>query len=125
MLVFELAGERKIFIDNQKIFVEIECKVVQSSKADTKYDDGAGADVTNTDASYFFNNVFHFFFSDDRVSANWLKISIANRNYYQKSFVENVFSLSKDAKATCLATGLHSWKPALHKQYWISECCWR
>ena len=75
MLEFEVAGDRNNFIDLQKIFLEINCKIVQASEADLKYDARAAADVTKTDAPYFCNNVLHSLFSDCTVSANGLKIS--------------------------------------------------
>ena len=70
MLEFEVAGDRNIFIDLQKIFLEINCKIVQASEADLKYDAGAAADVTITYASYFSNNFLNSLFSDCTVSAN-------------------------------------------------------
>ena len=53
MLEFEVAGDRNNFIDLQKIFLEIKCKIVQASEADLRYDAGAAADATKTDAPYF------------------------------------------------------------------------
>ena len=53
MLEFEVAGDRNNFIDLQTIFLEIKCKIVQASEADLKYDAGAAADVTKTDALTF------------------------------------------------------------------------
>ena len=103
MLEFEVAGDRNNFFKLQKIFLEIKCKIVQASEADLKYDAGAAADVTKTDAPYFFNNVLHSLFSDCTVSANGPKISNANGNYAHKSFIETEFSHNKDAKATWLA----------------------
>ena len=46
MLEFEAAGDRNNFIDLQKIFLEVKCKIVQSSKADLRYNAGAATDVT-------------------------------------------------------------------------------
>ena len=110
MLEFEVAGDRNNFIDLQKIFLEIKCKIVQASEADLKYDAGAAADVTKTDAPYFCNNVLHSLFSDSTVSANGLKISNANGNYAQKSFIETDFCHNKDAKATWLACQGYSYE---------------
>ena len=73
MLEFELSGDRNNFIDLQKIFLEIKCKIVQSSGADLKYDAGAATDKAKTDAPYFCNNVLHSLFSDCTVSANGQK----------------------------------------------------
>ena len=103
MLEFEVSGDRKNFIDLQKIFLEIKCKIVQSSGADLKYDAGAPTDKAKTEAPYFCNNVLHSLFSDCTVSANGLKISNANGNYAHKSFIETEYSHNKDAKDTWLA----------------------
>ena len=62
MLEFEVAGDRNNFIDLQKIFLEIKCKIVQSCDADLTYDNAAAADVTKTDAPYFATmSYIHFF----------------------------------------------------------------
>ena len=103
MLEFEVSGDRNNFIDLQKIFPEIKCKIVQSSGADLKHDAGAPTDKAKTDAPYFRNNVLHSLFSDCTVSANGLKISNANGNYAHKSFIKTGFSHNKDAKNTWLA----------------------
>ena len=50
MLKFEVAGDRNNFIDLQKIFLEVKCKIVQSSEADLRYDAGAAKDVTKPDS---------------------------------------------------------------------------
>ena len=113
MLEFEVAGDRNNFIDHQKIFLEIKCKIVQSSDADLKYDNTAAADLTKTDAPYFCNNVLHSLFSDCTVSANGLKISSANGNYAHKSFIETEFSHNKDAKSTWLACQGYSYEANL------------
>ena len=110
MLEFEVAGDRNNFIDLQKIFLEVKCKIVQSSEANLKYDGTAAADVTKTDAPYFCNNVLHSLFSDCTVSANGLKISNANGNYAHKSFIETEFSHNKDAKNTWLACQGYSYE---------------
>ena len=98
MLEFEVAGDRNNFIDLQKIFLEVKCKIVQSSEANLKYDGTAAADVTKTDAPYFCNNVLHSLFSDCTVSANGLKISNANGNYAHKSFLRLSFHTTKTQK---------------------------
>ena len=98
MMEFEVAGDRINFIDLQKTFLEVKCKIVQSSEANLKYDRTAAADAIKTDAPYFCNNVLHSLFSDCTVSANGLKISNANRNYAHKSFIETEFSHNRDAK---------------------------
>ena len=110
MREFEVAGDRNNIIDQQKIFLEIKCKLVQGSEASLKYDDGAAAEVTKTDAPYFCNNVLHSLFFGCTVSANGLKISNANGNYAHKSFIETEFSHDKDAKATWLACQGYSYE---------------
>ena len=98
MLEFEVAGDRSNFIDLQKIFLEIKCKIVQASEADLKYDAGAATDVTKTEALCFCNNVLHSLFSDCTVSANGLNTSDAYGNYARKTFIETKLSHNKDAK---------------------------
>ena len=110
MLEFEVAGDRNNFIDLQKIFPEVKCKIVQSSEADLKYDATAVADITKTDSPYFCNNLLHSLFSDCTVSANGLKISNSNGNYALKSFIETEFSHNKDAKNTWLACQGYSYE---------------
>ena len=110
MLEYEVAGDRNNFFDLQKIFLEIKCKIVQASEADLRYDAGAAADVTITDAPYCSNNVLHSLFSDCTVSANGLTIANAIGNYAHKSFIETEFSHNKDAKATWLACQGYSYE---------------
>ena len=75
MLEFEVAGDRNNFIDLQKIFLEVKCKIGQLFEANLKYDGTAAADATKTNAPYFCNNVLHSLFSDCTVSVNGLEIS--------------------------------------------------
>ena len=98
MLEFEVTGDRNNFIDLQKIYLEIKYKIAQGSVADLKYDAGAAADVTKTDAPYFCNNVLHSLFSDCTVSAKGLKISNANGNYAQKISLKLNFLITKMLK---------------------------
>ena len=73
MLEFEVSCDRNNFIDLQKVFLEIKCKIVQSSGADLQHNAGDPTDKAKTDAPYFCNNVLHSLFSDCTVSANGLK----------------------------------------------------
>ena len=98
MLEFEVAGDRNNFIDLQKIFLEVKCKIVQSSEANLKYDGTAAADVTKTDAPYFCNNVLHSLFSDCTVSANGLTISNANGIMLTKVLLRLSFHTTKTQK---------------------------
>ena len=110
ILEFEVAGDRNNFFDLQKIFLEVNCKIVQSSETDLKYDAAASADITKTDSPYFCNDVLHSLFSDWRVSANRQKNSNANGNYAHKSFNETDFSHKKVAKNTWLACQIYSYE---------------
>ena len=103
MLEFEVAGDRNNFTDLQKIFLEVKCKIVQSSEVDLKHDATAAADITKTDSPYFCNNVLHSLFSDCTVSSNGQKISNANGKYAHKCFIETEFSHNKDSKNAWLA----------------------
>ena len=69
MLEFEVAEDRKIFIDIQKLFVEIKCHIVQACEYNLKCGAGAAADVTKPDAPYFCNKVLHSLFSDCTASS--------------------------------------------------------
>ena len=93
MLEFEETGHRNNFIDLQKFFLEIKCKIVQSSGSDLKYDGAANADTAKTDAPYFCNNVFH-----------------SDGIYAHKTFKETEFSHNKDAKNTWLACQGYSYE---------------
>ena len=95
MREFEVAGDGNNFIDLQKIFLEIKCKIVQASEADLRYDAGAAADVTKTDAPYSCNNILPSLFSDCTVSANRLNISNANGNYAHKVLLKLNFLTTK------------------------------
>ena len=114
MLELEIYGDRNNFIDLQKIFLEIKCKIVQSSGGGLKHDAGAPTEKAKTDALYFCNNVLHSLFSDCTVFANGLKISNANGNYAHKSFIETELSHNKDPKNTWLGCQGYSFeeKPA-------------
>ena len=81
MLEFEVTGDRNNFIDLQKIFLEIKCKIIQSTGAPLEYDGTSAAtkaDITKTNSPYLANNTLHSLFSDCTISANGLKISNAN-----------------------------------------------
>ena len=96
-LPIDVTGDRNKFIDLEKIFLEIECKIVQSSEGDLRCYAGAVTDVTLTSAP-FLQYCVYLLFSDCTVSANGLKTSNANGNYAQKSFFLTEFSHNKDAK---------------------------
>ena len=98
-LEFEIIGDRNNFIDLQKIYLEIKCKIVQANGNDLRYHATEAAD---TDNASFANNALHSLFTDCTVSANGIKISSANGLYAHKSFIETEFSHGKDAKDTWL-----------------------
>ena len=61
MLEFEITGDRNNFVDLQKIYLEIRCKVTQSSGADLRYDN---TDPTVSDSPFLVNNSLYSLFSD-------------------------------------------------------------
>ena len=114
MLEFEVTGDRNNFIDLQKIFLEIKCKVVQSDGSQLEYDgtnDASIADTSKTNSPYLANNALHSLFSDCTVSANGLKISNANGHYAHKTFIETEFSHNLDAKKTWLVCQGYQYEP--------------
>ena len=98
-LEFEVVGDRNNFLDLQKIFLEIKCKIKQSDGNDLRYD---ATDATQTDTPIFVNNTLHSLFSECTVTANGIKISNANGVYAHKAFIETEYSNGKEAKETWL-----------------------
>ena len=98
-LEFEVVGDRNSFIDLQKIYLEIKCRILQTDGMDLRYTTG---DANASDLPYFANNILHSLFADCTVSANGIKISTANGHYAHKSFIETEFSHGTDAKKTWL-----------------------
>ena len=87
---FEVVGDRNNFIDLQKIYLEIKCRVLQTVGTDWRYTHG---DAYASDHPYFANNILHWLLADCTVSANGIKISTTNGHE---------FSHGKDAKKTWL-----------------------
>ena len=79
--------------------MEIRYEVTQSNGADLRYDN---TDPTASDSQFLVNNSLYSLFSDCTLSANGLKISKANSNFAQKSFIGTEFSNSKGAKDSWL-----------------------
>ena len=98
-LEFEVVGDRNNFIDLQKIFLEVKCRVIQSNNEILRHVEDNAA---NSDAPFFVNNILHSLFSECTVSLNGIKIANSNGNYAHKSFLETEFSHGKDAKDTWL-----------------------
>ena len=99
MLEFEITGDRKNFVDLQKIYLEIRCKVTPSNGADLRYDN---TDPTGSGSPFLVNNSLYSLFFDCILSANGLKVSNANSNFAHKSFIGTDFSNSKAAKDSWL-----------------------
>ena len=99
LLEFEVVGDRNNFIDLQKIYLEIKCRIQNVDGTDLRYD---AVDPANTDAAFFVINVLNSLFADCTVSANGIKNSSANGHYAQKGFIETEFSHGTDAKKTWL-----------------------
>ena len=74
-LEFEVVGDRNNFLDLQKVFLEIKCKIKQSDRIDLRCD---ATDATQTDTPIFANNTLHSLFSECTVTSNGVKISNAN-----------------------------------------------
>ena len=99
MLEFEITSDRSNFVDLQKLYLEIRCKVTESNGADLQYDN---TDPTVSDSTFLVNNSLYSLFSDCTLSANGLKYSNANSNFAHKSFIGTEFSNSKGAKDSWL-----------------------
>ena len=113
-LKFEVVGDRNNFIDLQKIYLEIKCRILQTDGTDLRYTHG---DANASNLPYFANNILHSLFADSTVSANGIKISTANGHYAQ-SFIETEFSHGTDAKKTWLKCQGYEYEetPALFQQ---------
>ena len=96
---FEVVVDRNNFLDLQKNYLEIKCRILQTDGTDLLYTHG---DANASDLPFFANNILHSFFADCIVSANGIKISTANGHYAHKSFIEIEFSHVTDAKKTWL-----------------------
>ena len=107
-LEFEVVGDRNNFIDLQKNYLEVKCRIQNVDGTDLRYTAG---DATATDAAHFVNNVLHSLFADCTVSANGIKISSANGHYAHKSFIETEFSYGADAKKTWLKCQGYEYEP--------------
>ena len=94
-LEFEVVGDRNNFIDLQKIYLEIKCRILQIAGTDLRYTHG---DANASDLPCFANTILHSLFAYCTVSANGIKISTANGHYAHKSFIETEFSHGTDAK---------------------------
>ena len=94
-LEFEVVGDRNNFIDLQKIYLEIKCRILQTDGTDLRYTAG---DANASDLPFFANNILYSLFADCTISANGIKISTANGHYADKSFIETEFSHGTDAK---------------------------
>ena len=97
MLEFEITGDRNNFVDLQKIYLEIRCKVTQSNGADLRYDN---TDPTMSDSPFLVNNSLYSVFSDCTLSANGLKIKsqMPIVNLRIKALMEQNFLTAKEPR---------------------------
>ena len=97
MLEFEITGDRNNFVDLQKIYLEIRCKVTQSNGADLRYDN---TDPTMSDSPFLVNNSLYSVFSDCTLSANGLKIKsqMPIVNLRIKALLEQNFLTAKEPR---------------------------
>ena len=126
-LEFEAAGDRNNFIDLQKNFFEVKCKIVQSSKADLKYDALAIADITKTDFPYFCSNVLHSLFFDCTLSANGLKSLVANGYYAEKNSFgssSHIFKMQKTHGWIVRDTLMRKTRELFQLQKWTEQNFW-
>lgn len=98
-LEFKLVGDRNNFIDLQRIYLELTCRMVRSDGTDLRV---ANTDPTLGDTPNFANNILHSLFSECDIYANGIKVSTANGLYAHKSFIETEMSFGKEAKETWL-----------------------
>ena len=94
-----VVGDRNNFLDMQKHFLEIKCKVTQTDGTDLRYE---ATNAANSDNPIFINNTLHSLFSECTVTANGRKISNSNGVYAHKAFIETEYSNGKAAKETWL-----------------------
>ena len=74
-LEFEDVGDRNNFIDLQKFYLEIKCRMPHTDGTDLRYTHG---DANASDLPYFAENILHSLFASCNVSADGIKISTAN-----------------------------------------------
>ena len=60
-LEIEIVGDRNNFIDLQKNYLEVKCRIVQSNGKNLRYTAG---DANANDTPYFVNNTLHSLFAD-------------------------------------------------------------
>ena len=95
MLEFEITGDRNNFVDLQKIYLEIRCKVTQSNGADLRYDN---TDPTVSDSTFLVNNSLYSLFSDCTLSANGLKSQMPIVILRIKALLEQNFLTAKEPR---------------------------
>ena len=98
-LEFEIVWDRNTFMNLQKIYLEVKCRIVQSNRNNLRYTAG---DANASDTPYFVNKTLHSLFADCTMSANGIKTSSANWHYAHKCFIETESSHGSDAKSTWL-----------------------
>ena len=94
-----MVGDRNNFIDLQKLFWEVKCRIQNSDGTDLRYTAG---DKTATNAGSFAKNFLYSLFADCTFSAHGIKFSSASGHYAHKRFNETEFSHETDAKKTWL-----------------------
>lgn len=104
---FVVVSDRNNFIDLQKIFLEVHCRIKQSDGTDLRHH---ATDAALRDRPSFVNNTLHSLFSDCNVYANGAKVSSSNGLYGHKSFIETEFSNGDEAKKTWLVCQGYSYE---------------
>ena len=72
MLELKIIFDRNNFVELQKIYLQIRCKVTQANRADLRYDN---TDPTLSDSQFLVIICLYSLYSDCTLSANGLKIS--------------------------------------------------
>ena len=98
-LEFKLLGDRNNFIDLQKFYLELTCRILNSDGSILRAHATTAAD---RDTPNFVNNILHSLFSECDIYANGVKVSTANGVYGHKSFLETEMTYGNEAKSTWL-----------------------
>ena len=88
MLGFEVLGNRKSFIDLQRVRLEIVARIIRSNGTAFRTQ---ATEAANRDTPCFVKNPLSSLFSECTPSLNGEKISTTNANFARKSFIETKF----------------------------------
>ncbi len=101
-LEFNIVGEKRTYIDLDKIYLELAVKFNKGDGSDQVWDNDSPNDIALSDKCSFANNLLHTLFKECEVYANTVKISSTNGLYAQKAYVETEMSHTGESKDTVL-----------------------